>query len=277
MYYLGGTVARPRKKGPPVIGFNMRKPGALHHARFMSSSLYLMKISMLVPSLPPNMLTAEKEEEVKRMAQFIALFYAPYFLQARLPTLAPLLDIKLWEDMQSYQIFDAVVAGQVLQSILRQAWYLTQELVVLCLFDPQLDHSIKTEMSHSLLSFNRPQIFRPKKPVFPTHILEGGDTSLSSFIGERSWLIFHLLGATGRWLNQNPITWTDDPEFQRMYDVVSSLSVVNDTAERGVKDIEDYANATTDSDHRERIILVANSHRNRISGEFLKSEMEQFI
>ena len=54
-----------------------------------------------------------------------------------------------------------------------------------------------------------------------------------------------------------------------MKEIVNSLSVVNGTAERGVKDIEDYTNVAKDGCHRHRIILVANSHRSRVP-HFLK-------
>ena len=61
-----------------------------------------------------------------------------------------------------------------------------------------------------------------------------------------------------------------------MEKILSSISVVNDTAERGVKDVEDYANSSKDSEHRGRIVLVSNSHRSRIP-EFKKNEMENNI
>lgn len=80
---------------------------------------------------------------------------------------------------------------------------------------------------------------------------------MPDFIGERSWLLFHLVDATGLWLNEDPTTWEVNDEYRRMNDIVITISVVNDTAERGVKDIEDYANASRDGDHRDRIVLKA--------------------
>ena len=61
-----------------------------------------------------------------------------------------------------------------------------------------------------------------------------------------------------------------------MAEIIHSLSVVNDTAERCVKNVQDFANAARDGTHRERIILVANSHRVKIPS-FTKNEMEENI
>ena len=61
-----------------------------------------------------------------------------------------------------------------------------------------------------------------------------------------------------------------------MKDLISSLSVVNDTAGRGVKDVQDYANASRDGNYREQIVLVSNSYRSRIP-KFFKNEMEEMM
>ena len=108
------------------------------------------------------------------------------------------------------------------------------------------------------------------------HIITGNnDASLDTFVGSK-WLIFHLLHADGAWLKQHPSEWKFDEEYIRMEKFLSTISVVNDTAERGVKDVEDYANSSKDSAHGNRIVVVSNSHRSRIP-EFTKNEMEDDI
>ena len=82
----------------------MRKPGALHHARFLASSLYLLKMAMLRDVLPAGLLTPRMKEEVVEMAEYITLFHAPHFLQARVASAAPRLDLEMWQLMTSYQV-----------------------------------------------------------------------------------------------------------------------------------------------------------------------------
>ena len=43
--------------------------------------------------------------------------------------------------------------------------------------------------------------------------------------------------------------------------VLTDLKVVNDLAERCVKDVEDYANTSKDPEHRDNILMVATDHR----------------
>ena len=97
-------VRRPRLHGQPTLGFFMRKPGALHHARFLASCLYLMKMAMLRDVLPAGILTPRMKEKVIEVAEYIALFHAPHFLQARIASVAPRLDLELWQLMSIYRV-----------------------------------------------------------------------------------------------------------------------------------------------------------------------------
>ena len=70
--------------------------------------------------------------------------------------------------------------------------------------------------------------------------------------------------------------WQGDPRYIQMASVVLNLSVVNDTAERCVKDVQDFANTARDGEYHDRIVLVSNSHWIKMPN-FLKNEMENNI
>ena len=99
-------VVRPNHRGNNAEedDFVMRAPGALHHARFMASALYILKIAMLVNVLPPRFMTKNMQTKIERMAQYIAIFHGPWFLQSCLAPPAPRLDLQLWQDMCHYEV-----------------------------------------------------------------------------------------------------------------------------------------------------------------------------
>ena len=82
------------------------------------------------------------------------------------------------------------------------------------------------------------------------------------FVGPRTWLA--LLGFDHDWLRLNPSQWVSDQAFLDMAHVMTDLAVVNGTAERGIKDVEEYANASQDGEQGGKIILVSNSHRTKL-------------
>ena len=79
LVYLSGEL--------PARIFFLQHPRAMHHARFMSKAIYLLKMELITERIT---VTAEKRRQVHRLAQIIALFYAKYFLLSRIAVFSPL-------------------------------------------------------------------------------------------------------------------------------------------------------------------------------------------
>ena len=80
--------------------------------------------------------------------------------------------------------------------------------------------------------------------------------------------MFSLLGIGDAWLDLPTVEWPHDHQHTEIKNIVQDLAVINDTAERGVKDIQIYTHAALDGDQR-YMILVSSSHCVRLP-EFLK-------
>lgn len=244
----------------------MRQPGAYHHARFMGKSIYLLKIFLMSDVFQ---LTRREKPRISRLAQFIALLYGKYFLSS-ISSAAPLHDLNFWYDLKEYRRFDAQAADAALISVRRHLWYLSPELVIFSLFDDKVSAYEKKLMANAIVRIPRPQVFAPGKPSQPDFDpiavnLTQHRPPLASFVSPRSWLFFHLVDGRTQWLNDEPSTWTQNPTYLRLYDMCNDIQVVNDVAERAVKDVQDFATMTRDPAHRDDIIIVANDHRCRIT------------
>ena len=68
-----------------------------------------------------------------------------------------------------FQDYDGPIAEAVKQSMLWHQWYLTESLVVLALFDKELEANVKGDMATTLLQTDRPAAFVPVKPSFPAN------------------------------------------------------------------------------------------------------------
>lgn len=261
--FLGGDVKRVYKNVPTIVSPTIRKPGACHRARFMASSLYLLKICLYKKQFKTS---KENLLHADILGEYIVLLHAPYFLQSPLAISAPRQDRDFWTDMQNYQkCFEAdelqyLMSQAVLDSVKNHLWYLTEELVVFALFDKNLSDEERSNMAKRLLEIPRPDNFKLGKPIFPVEKMSVRPT-LESFIGQRSWLLFHKLNADGDWLRLEIFHWSQHDEYERMRLFLSDLKVVNDLAERCIKDIQEYADIAKDSTYRDAILLVASDHR----------------
>ncbi len=88
--------------------------------------------------------------------------------------------------------------------------------------------------------------------------------------------MFDLLTIGDHWLGLPQDRWEAEEDFRKMAAIAAKLAVVNDAAECGVKDVQDYANSARDGAYRECIVLVSNSHRIKLP-TFLKNEMEEHM
>ena len=78
-----------------------------------------------------------------------------------------------------------------INSCQQHLWYLTQELVILMIFDENRPSFYREQLEKTLFNTNRPQTFSPVKPTFP--FIEEKALYLFELIRERSLLLFHVL------------------------------------------------------------------------------------
>ncbi len=171
------------------------------------------------------------------------------------------------------------VATEVKESILRHLWYMTEECVAFTLFDEELPDSTRQQIAREISRTPRPQQFPPGKPVFPKYRVEQathGELTLDSLVGPNSWLLFELLQTDGAWLGLPPRQWSANQDYAAASSIIHHLQVVNDGAERAIKDIQEYSDSARDGGHRGDIVLVSSSHRIKLKS-FLKNEMENVL
>lgn len=168
-------------------GLFIRQPGPDNHTRFMSKAIYYLKIFLLSESFP---LYGKEVEEVGRMVEFILLYYGYYWLRSPLAASAPFNDLQYYHWMVKYMEKDKTVADANIASIKRHLDYLTEELVVFSLFDPDLPSEEKSMTAIKLFETPRPSSFPPGKPKLPGVIWPNDEDipSLASFIGPRYYL-----------------------------------------------------------------------------------------
>ena len=231
-------------------------------------------MSMMLDVIPNSVIPMEKRGSVDQMTLFIVLFHTRYFLQAILPVAGPRIDFQYWNDMCNFSRFDEVVVEEVKMSILRQQWYLTEELSILSLFGIGLSYSERTNVAKALLLCEKPQFFSPGKPSFPGVERLTNNSGLHEFVGSRSWLLFDLMNTKYDWLSQPSETWKENPSYQEMCAIINDLSVTNDTCERGVSKVTQYANSAQDGEQRDRIISAVSWQHNQMPG-FSKTDLYQ--
>ena len=81
------------------------------------------------------------------------------------------------------------------------------------------------------------------------------DSTTSSFVTGKSWLIFKLVGIESTFLCKLASTCGDNHSFIQLKPIVTSLKVINDAAERTVKFGSDFVEIITKNKKQRQDIL----------------------
>ena len=92
-----------------------------------------------------------------------------------------------------------------------------------------------------------------------------------------SWDFFTILRVEADWLTWPMDKWEESEDYQKARQFVTTVKVVNDAAERGIKLASDYVQSLTkDSEVRQKIFQTVEWHR-REKADISKSTANKMI
>ena len=255
----------------------MRRPGALHKARWMGKILCTIKMVLLEDELVAasagpagaTIVTRQQAAKLRAFAVFVTHLYVPWWLTCRQAVDAPYNDLKLYKNLLAYQAVDATISAAALRAFQRHEWYLTAEMVPLALFSELVPDEEKRATADAMLALKPSEpLTRPAdrfghgfgKPRFPD--LQP-DTSLHGLVSPDSWFTSFRLDLNLDFLPTPAAEWTGSKAFRSDADNICSLNVTNDCAERGVKLSTDFTEAARTDDHFQNILQVVEDHRHK--------------
>lgn len=124
--------------GETPAKFTWKKPGPIHHARWMAKIIYAIKIYLLRDQGSLYGLTCEELKQVKRFVRFGTLLYVKPWLEAPLGIDAATNDIDLWNSIHKYRKTDLEISRATIAVLERHLWYLSDELVGFALFSEKV-------------------------------------------------------------------------------------------------------------------------------------------
>ena len=170
----------------------MHAPGASHHARWMSSMTYTMKITLFRHQL--GLVFQEKVlDMIQELAIYLALFYVRYWLTCTSPADAPAIDLKLMLDLEvaSKKLPTVLMKNLAVASYKKMTnhlWYLSERLVPLALFSNKVSDLEKANIVKEMKKFDplekENQVQKMPSPK------KFASKTLKDFVGGNSWVFF---------------------------------------------------------------------------------------
>ena len=150
----------------------------------MADALYILMLR--ITGKVSGLLKSSAEEKMIETASFfVAIFYSPWFLKSYLVSHAATNDLECFQQALILKKEYPDLGEELLKSMQRHFWYLTQDLVVLALADDDLEKEVLQQMLNKLLEPQNqaPRIYEVRKPILPTI---SSDTKLPDLLGPES-------------------------------------------------------------------------------------------
>lgn len=238
----------------PEEGIVIRKPGAYHRARWMAKLIYCLKIFLFRSQF---ILTAQEIKGLRDFNVFIVSCYLKMWFTAPSPSVSPRNDLELLSRLEDYANINKSVSMAALKSFSGHLWYISETLVGLSFFDPQVPANIKREMVQAL---ERPGNANPVRKLKYCSTISR--KKLSDFVTSNSYILLRILSASLTFLQIDPTLWERNAEYIQAKQKVDAIKVVNDAAERGVKLISDFNEILCNSEEQKQYLLqVVEQHR----------------
>ena len=243
--------------------FSFKKPGAIHKARWMAPMIYGLKMFLFRNELKKSAIPID-QKKFERFVSFVCFVYIEHWINVSNASDAPFMDLKMYKTLLSYHSIDKPVASAVLKKLKLHTWYLNQEFAPLSLFSDKVSNEEKKSLAKTLLQIkpSKYEMGCPNPVSLPESPKEGLKLKLSEFCGRGSLFIFDQLSFDKNWLKLPIDQWKNNEPYNEMKRFIECLLVTNDTAERGVKLVSDFANSITkDPQDREYLLQIVEQHR----------------
>ncbi|KAL4721447.1 hypothetical protein ACJJTC_007164 [Scirpophaga incertulas] len=173
---------------------------------------------------------------------------------------APRNDLQLLKDLKAFESVNKNLATIALKKILNHLWYLSEELVSLAFFDDELSVQEKKKMVEALkIEGTHDCLKRINLDMATIH-----EKNIENFVSSNSLKFFQVLGISSDFFYKDVETWNEDPDYIAAKNIVHSLRVVNDIAERGVALMEEYNKLiTTNEEQKQYLLLLVKEYRKK--------------
>lgn len=229
----------------------------------MSKSIYSLKIYLFRNEFKTNATTKRAFCDV---CIFIVKIYVKYWFLSPNSTKAPLSDFNLIKHLLEYRKIDKMISDTTLAKFLNYLWYLSPEAVALSLFDDDVSLEIKEKMRQNINYVDESEeemIIPPKRIIYKhTEVSEIVKKELDQFIGPQTKFFFKKFDVNYCFFSKASSEWDTDKQYENAKKIFEKIKVVNDTAKRDVKLIEEYnKKLSTDKYQKQYILQIVCNYR----------------
>ncbi|XP_074107421.1 uncharacterized protein LOC141532801 [Cotesia typhae] len=117
-----------------------KRPGAVHHARWMAKAIYCLKMFIFRDEFD---LSKKELDGLRQFCIFIVMVYVKAWFSSTSATSAANHDLEFMKNLIEYSKINSLISLATCEKMTSHLWYLSDELAILSLFDDTVPLNIK--------------------------------------------------------------------------------------------------------------------------------------
>lgn len=247
--------------GSTIPGYTFKLPGACHNARWMAPIIYSIKIYLFRDQL---LLSPEVTEKLEDFCLFACLVYTIPWIQCCVPSNAAVNDLAFLNQLRQYSEINDNISKEAIGKFEKHLWYLGSELIVLSLFSSKVSSDSKRCVFENMKKIDNGEWIERNRRL--TDLTNLNRKNLHDFVGTSSMSCLKSLNVDINFMfDEDPRDWSNLANYKKAKNIVDSIKVVNDTAERTLNLMSDFNGTITNNEvQKQNVIQVVEDHRKRV-------------
>ncbi|XP_074097710.1 uncharacterized protein LOC141526574 [Cotesia typhae] len=124
----------------PQEKISFKRPGAVHHARWMAKAIYSLKMYLFRDEFK---LSQKELHGLRHFCIFIVTLYLKAWFSSTSATTAAYHDLQFMKNLLEYKNINPLISSATCEKMISHLWYLSDELAILSLFDDGVPLEVK--------------------------------------------------------------------------------------------------------------------------------------
>ncbi|XP_044584232.1 uncharacterized protein LOC123264797 isoform X2 [Cotesia glomerata] len=243
----------------PQEKISFKRPGAVHHARWMAKAIYSLKMYLFRDEFK---LSQKELHGLRHFCIFIVTLYLKAWFSSTSATTAAYHDLQFMKNLLEYKHINPLISSATCEKMISHLWYLSDELAILSLFGDGVPLEVKKSIVEAVNTREGTDSKAKRFVIAKKDLNSLAQRTLSDFVSKKSLNLFKIFDLPYDFLDVDVELWPTNESYLENKEYFQQLKVVNDLAERAVALVSEYNQCLTKNEEQFQYLLqVVKEHQ----------------
>lgn len=194
----------------PQDKVSFKRPGAVHHARWMAKGIYSLKMFIFRDEFR---LSNKEFHGLRQLCIFIVVLYLKAWFSSTSATAAAHHDLQFLKNLIEYKRINPLISSATCDKMILHLWYLNNELAILSLFDDTVPLEMKKNIVRAAKTSKSTDCKAKRFIIDKKDLNSFMQKNLSDFVSGKSLNLFEIFDLPSDFLDIDIELWPTNDSY----------------------------------------------------------------